>query len=167
MSYTPDESNNILQIKTTLKKINLRNKTGVSTHSRYDYKSTNYNYNNSQKPQLSREDYKISTPRKTNIIFYICGKKGHKAIESKKQRERDFCQNIQTYSQGQTYFFTIGYDIVSDKSNLLVEYRAIDHVITDKSKFNYFDQNFEPENHFVDLADGSQANNIVLERGNA
>ena len=54
---TPDEFNNILQMKTSFKKINPRNKLGVSTHSRFDYKSTNYNYNNYQKPQQSREDY--------------------------------------------------------------------------------------------------------------
>ena len=54
------ESNNILQMKTTFKKINPRNKTGVSTHSCYDNKSINYN--NRQKPQHSREDYKKIPP---------------------------------------------------------------------------------------------------------
>ena len=53
LCYLADESNNILQIKTTFKKINPRNKSGVSMHSRYDYKSTNYDYNNYQKPQPS------------------------------------------------------------------------------------------------------------------
>ena len=48
-----DESNNILQMKTTFKKINPRNKLRVSTHSCYDYKSTNHNYNNYQKSQHS------------------------------------------------------------------------------------------------------------------
>ena len=56
MCYPPDESNNISQMKTTFKNINPRKKLGVSTHSRYEYKSTNYNYNNYQKPQHSRED---------------------------------------------------------------------------------------------------------------
>ena len=66
-----DESNNISQMKTIFKKINPRNKTGVSTHSCY-YKSTNYNYNNYQTPQHSREDYKISLPER-----------GYKAFECK------------------------------------------------------------------------------------
>ena len=43
MYYPPDESNDILQMKTSFKKINPRNKLGVSTHSHYDYKSTNSN----------------------------------------------------------------------------------------------------------------------------
>ena len=71
------------------------------------------------------------------------------------------------YSKGQTYFSALGYDIVSDKSNLLVDCGATKHVITDKSKFIDFDQNFESGNHFVKLVDGNQMNNIVLKRGNA
>ena len=46
MCYSTDESSNMLQMKTTFKKINPKKKRGVSTHSRYDYKLTNYNYNN-------------------------------------------------------------------------------------------------------------------------
>ena len=37
---------------------------------------------------------------------------------------------------------------------------------TKKPNLN-FDQNFEPGNHFVDLADGNWANNLVLKRGNS
>ena len=37
-------------------------------------------------------------------------------------------------SKGQTYFYALGY-IVPDKTNLLVDCGATNHVITDKSKF--------------------------------
>ena len=50
MCYSPEESNNILQMKTIFKKNNPRNKPRVSKYSHYDYKSTNHNYNNYQKP---------------------------------------------------------------------------------------------------------------------
>ena len=43
--YPPEYSNDILQIKTTFKKINARNKLWVSTHYRYDYRSINFDYN--------------------------------------------------------------------------------------------------------------------------
>ena len=79
----------------------------------------------------------------------------------------DFCHNIRTYSKGQNYFFALGYDIVLDKTNLLVDCKATNHVITDKSKFIHFDQNFVLGRHFVKLADGSRSNNIVLKRGDA
>ena len=91
--HPPDESNSILQMKTTFKKIKPRNKLGVSTHSRYDFKSTNYN--NYQKPQHSREGYNISIPGKTNIIIcYIYKRKDHKAFQFQNWRQKDFCQNI-------------------------------------------------------------------------
>ena len=41
------------------------------------------------------------------------------------------------------------------------------NVITDKSKFINFDQNFEPGNYFVEFPNGSRVNNIVLKRVNA
>ena len=139
-------------MKTTFKKINPRNKLGVSTHSRYDYKSINYNYNSYQKLQHSREDYKIpAPPEQTNIICYICKKKGHFSVKTKGKKIF-----VRTYSKGQTYFFAFVYDIVLDES--------FKYVITDKSKFINFNQNFEPGNHFVDR---SQANNIVPKRSNA
>ena len=53
------------------------------------------------------------------------------------------------------FFFILGYDTVSDKSNLLVNCGATEHIITNKSRFINFHQNFEPGNHFVELADGS------------
>ena len=49
----------------------------------------------------------------------------------------------------------------------MVDYRATEHVVIDKSKFINFDQNFEPGNHFVELADGSWENNIMLKKENA
>ena len=67
---TPDECNNIFQMKTTFKKINPRNKLGVSTYSHYEDNSTNYNHNNYQKLQHSREDYKIS-PQVRQILFVM------------------------------------------------------------------------------------------------
>ena len=164
MCYPPDKSNNILRMKTTFKKIKPKNKPGVSTHSCYYYKSINYNYNDYQKPHHSREDYKISPQGRQILFVTFVGGEGHKTFGCKNRRQSDFCHNIRTYSKGQTYFFALGYDIASDKTNLLINCGATNHVITDKLKFINFDQNFEPGNHFVGLADRSLANNIVLKR---
>ena len=107
MCSTPDESNNILQMKTTFKKIKPRNKPEVSMHSHYDYKSTNYNQNNFQKPHHCRADYKPHLPGKTNIICYVCGRRGHITFDCRNRRQSDFCHNTRPYSKGQTYFFRI------------------------------------------------------------
>ena len=66
---------------------------------------------------------------KTNIICYVCGRRGHRAFECKNWRQREFCHDTRTYSRGQTYFFALGYDIVLDKSNLLANCSLTQHVI--------------------------------------
>ena len=149
MCYLPDESSNILQMKTTFKKAKPRNKLGLNTHSHFHCTSTNYNYNDYEKLQHSCKDYNILPPCLEDKYYLlhlqICNKNCHKTFQCRNKKQKDFCQNIKTYSKGQTYFFILGYDIGSNKSNLLVDCEATDHVITDKSKFT----NFDPGNHFV------------------
>ena len=59
-------------------------------------------------------------------------------------------------------------DVCSVKCNmLLVDCGATSHIITDESKFSKYDESFKPENHFVELADGTRCNNIALKRGDA
>ena len=50
-------------------------------------------------------------------------------------------------------------------SKLLVDTGATSHIINDSSKFVSFDNNFNPNSHFIELADGSKAN-VVLGKGN-
>lgn len=50
---------------------------------------------------------------------------------------------------------------------LLVDCGATTHIVSDKSKFTCFDENFEPSTHFIELADGSRASGIVSGRGDA
>ena len=57
--------------KPHFKKAKPRNKLGESTHSHYDYKSTNDNYNNYLKPQHSSKDYNIPPTQGKQISFVI------------------------------------------------------------------------------------------------
>ena len=88
---------------------------------------------------------------------------GHKAFECKNRKLSDFCHNMRTYSKGQTDFFALGY-IFSDKTNLLVNCGATNHVITNKSKYFKFWPRFWTRNHFVELTDESRANNSAEKR---
>ena len=102
MCYPSDESNNILQMKTTFNRVTPRNKLGVSTHSHYDCKPTNYNYNNYNKPHHSSKNYNISIQGR-QILFIISAikkKKSHKTFQCQNKRRKDFWQNIKTYSKG-------------------------------------------------------------------
>jgi hypothetical protein len=53
----------------------------------------------------------------------------------------------------------------SQVNSLLVDCGATTHVVTNELKFINFDKNFDPEKHFIELADGTRANNIALKRG--
>ena len=44
---------------------------------------------------------------------------------------------------------------------------ATAHIINDGSKFVKFDDEFDSDNHFIELADGSRTNSIVEGRGKA
>ena len=55
---------------------------------------------------------------------------------------------------------------VTEKTNmLLVDCGATTHIITDESKFVNFDDSFKPEQHYIELANGSRSNNIAEKRG--
>lgn len=48
---------------------------------------------------------------------------------------------------------------------LLVDCGATSHIITDETKFVSIDESFQPEKHFIELADGKRFNNLALKRG--
>ena len=47
---------------------------------------------------------------------------------------------------------------------LLVDCGATAYIVTDKSKFTSFDNSFKPEQHYIELANGTKANNIARGR---
>lgn len=53
--------------------------------------------------------------------------------------------------------------VVTDK--LLVDCGATSHIINDKSKFVKFDDNFNPDKHFIELANGARSNKMAQNRG--
>ena len=50
---------------------------------------------------------------------------------------------------------------------ILVDCGATAHVITDIEKFSFFENDFDPNKTFIELADGSKNNNIALKKGTA
>lgn len=50
---------------------------------------------------------------------------------------------------------------------VLVDTGATTHIIKDRSKFVQFDKSFNPEKHFIELADGNRYNNVAQGRGTA
>ncbi len=49
----------------------------------------------------------------------------------------------------------------------MVDTGATSHIITDLEKFKWFDDEFQPEKHYIELADGTRATGVALRRGDA
>ena len=47
----------------------------------------------------------------------------------------------------------------------MVDTGATSHIIKDIERFKNFNDPFQPDNHFIELADGSQTNGVALKRG--
>ena len=49
----------------------------------------------------------------------------------------------------------------------MVDAGATPLIIKDISKFKTFDDSFKPDNHFIELADGTRTKGVALKRGDA
>ena len=49
----------------------------------------------------------------------------------------------------------------------MVDTGATSHIIRDIERFKNFDDSFKPDNHFIELADGTKTNGVALKRGDA
>ena len=129
----------------------------------------------------------------TQVTCYKCGKPGHKSYECKTQPKKTrWCDNCRSSTHDTTYCrrkdnartcsndnvvenehsfaFKVGIDVCNNvvrKHSLLVDCGATTHIISDQSKFVNFDDSFNPDNHLIELADGSRTNGIASGRGNA
>ena len=110
-----------------------------------------------------------------------CKSKTHNTKECRKKNQEtsDAVKNAQyqperdepEHGQG-SFIFKVSNEpaesnVESLKASLLVDCGATTHIVNDKNKFTSFDENFNPEVHFIELADGTRRNNIALSRGDA
>ena len=131
--------------------------------------------------------------KSSNIKCYSCGKSGHKAIDcwskdKKTSRNNRWCAACKSNTHDTKYcrkkskpdtanqadcdgsqghsFFKVDHVMQTElqENCLLVDTGATAHIITDESKFVSFDKNFNPEKHFIELANG-QKSNVALKRG--
>ena len=67
----------------------------------------------------------------------------------------------------QSYAFRVSENQSMREDSLLVDCGATTHIITQRSKFTSFEENFDAKSHYIELADGSRSNDIVEGRGKA
>ncbi|CAB3992128.1 Retrovirus-related Pol poly from transposon TNT 1-94 [Paramuricea clavata] len=93
--------------------------------------------------------------------------------QDKKEDERSqAAKSVQDQEARRSFAFIVSdapaeNDVDYLKASLLVDCGATTHIVNDKSKFTSFDESFNPEVHFIELADGTRYNNIALKRGDA
>ena len=157
-----------------------------------EFKTALRNYEENEKcGKAADKDNVMNVRQKFDGKCFTCEKKGHKSSECWMKTEK-WCTLCKTKTQStkdcrkrkdgaklaaekredsRTFVFGL-----KDKGNnqnrgeinpnLLIDTGATSHIITDRSMFLNFDEQFDPSNHFIELADGSKAN-VVVGRGNA
>ena len=68
------------------------------------------------------------------------------------------------------YYFKVGVEPnveipCNENVNLLVDCGATTHIVNDLAQFICFDKDFNADEHYIELADGSSSNNIALKKG--
>ena len=74
------------------------------------------------------------------------------------------------HEDNHSFIFKLGISNSPSDSNvdgLLVDCGVTTHILHDITNFIRFDKHFNPNNHCIELADGSRANKVVLKRGDA
>ena len=125
------------------------------------------------------------------IISYTCGFTGHKSNECRnkgklwckicksnthsdkacRKRNVNEHQHAKHMSDGTTRTFQFTLNNFESGAHgiphnfLLVDTGATSHIVNDDSKFIFLDKHFNPETHFIELADVSKANNVALKKG--
>lgn len=127
-----------------------------------------------------------------DIVCYNCGVKGHIARACPNERQKkQWCghckssthtdalcrrkrkDNVKQVADEEecehAYAFMASHLQPSGlkQRGLMVDTGATSHIITDIEKFTKFDHTFQPEKHFIELADGTRANGVALKRGDA
>ena len=141
--------------------------------------------------KISTESNKEDTVMKV-IVCYGCKKPGHKLAECRMKKKRwcDICKsnthqtekcrkkNHATKSvkeedddEGKqpNFVFQVGINVTSEHrvNGLLVDCGATTYIVHELDKFIRFDKHFNPQNHYIELADGSRSNNVALKKGDA
>ena len=128
-----------------------------------------------------------------DIVCYNCGVKGHIARACPKERQRKqwcgYCKSSthtdalcrrkrkdnvkqvadeeQSKENGYAFKASDFQERGWNLRGLMVDTGATLHIVTDIGKFKKFDNTFQSEKHFIELADGTRANDVALRRGDA
>ena len=99
-----------------------------------------------------------------------CKSKTHYTSQCRRKTNMDAAKTCE--DQEHTYLFKVTVETVDPKysdtvNSLLVDTGATTHILNDENLFSSFDSSFEPDKHFIVLADGSYVNGLAQGKGRA
>ena len=107
--------------------------------------------------------------KKGNRWCSHCKSKTHNTDACRKKDSAKTVSDDKSDKRDASFAFRVtvdNFDSVRENS-LLVDTGATAHILNDKSKLLKFDEDFKPENHYIELADGSRACGVVSAKGRA
>ena len=133
---------------------------------------------------------KADYPKAKSFNCYNCGLVGHKAADCPKPKEKRWCYYCKPTTQSDkvchklkdrdkvkkavdddaehSFTFKISDDeiyLAVDNETFSVDCGATTHIVNKDENLTYVNPSFKPEEHFMELADGTRANNVAKKRG--
>ena len=132
---------------------------------------------NTNKHSASGYQYKA----KLDVVCNYCRKSGHLykncyKRKAKLKQSKDSAKAVVDSSNSdepdRSYFFKCGIFCGSLRSNedsesLLIDSGATSHIMSDRKAFISFDSDYDPTDHYVELADGTRTNGLIKGKGKA
>ena len=101
------------------------------------------------------------------VLYCTCKSNSHTDKNCRKNQSNNMMNNtsemakvVKNTSDFHTFQFR-----VDDCNSFLVDTGATSHIANDESMFIDFDPDFNPDEHFLELADGTKQNSKALKRG--
>ena len=140
-----------------------------STHKRYRKSTDTQPLDKTQCLSCGKQGHQSTNCySKSNLKCNYCQKPGHVESVCFVKKRRQQAQNSAHSTVSDDYSFTTSIDNLKNGSEkFLVDCGATSHILNNKDLFISFDQTFQPENHYIELADGRRSNQLAKLRGDA
>jgi len=157
-----------------------------------EFKVALRSFEETEKQTTQCDDTVMKINETKSVQCFACRKYGHKSYECKSRQQqthkktrwcevckssthdtkqcrkkKDTAKSVMADPSTDSFAFKVSECQSVCQDSLLVDCGATAHILTEKSKFTSFEQNFDVNNHCIELADGSRSNGIVQGRGTA
>ena len=134
-----------------------------------------------EKYRGNKSGFKKNSKSKSDRECTFCGKSGHEEKQcfkrkAKMKQENDSAKTVISGTSEDALHFNFKCEVVCGSTitktketldSLLVDSGATSHIICNSDTFVSFDEDYDPTDHYVELADGTRTNGLIEGRGMA